>query len=79
MADTSTHTTDTDTSSLHEAEAAVEQSREQLAATVRALHERTDVKGRAGRWSAAHRPALLGTAGGVVVLVAVLVVVRRRR
>lgn len=69
----------TSTRSVPEAEAAVEQSREQLAATVRALQERTDVRARAGLWSAEHRPVLLGAAGGVAVLVAVLVVVRRRR
>lgn len=71
------------TATLTEAEAHVQQAREELAATVTALTERADVKGRAHdratRLREEHGPALAGAGIGLVALVVALTVVRRRR
>lgn len=66
-----------------EAEAHVQEAREELAATVTALTERADVKARARDRAThlreEHGPALAGAGMGLVALVVALTVVRRRR
>jgi hypothetical protein len=69
--------------SVTDAEAQVQQAREELAATVTALTERADVKARARdratRLREEHGPALAGAGIGLVALVVALAVVRKRR
>lgn len=81
MADPTSRTTGHLT--VADAEAEVQQSREQLAETVRALGERTDVKARTRDRVATlrrdHGTALAGAGAGLVVLVVALTVVRHRR